>query len=45
MPSSQGIWLEMRSSFERPQACVTEAILSTMIEPIAGGFFGMESVS
>src|SRR5262245_61702522 len=41
MPSSQGMALEIRSSFDRPQACVTEAILSTMIEPIAGGFFGI----
>jgi hypothetical protein len=45
IPSSQGISLEMRTSLERPQAWVTEAILSTMIDPIAGGFFGMNAAS
>jgi hypothetical protein len=35
----------MRTSLERPQAWVTEAILSTMIDPIAGGFFGMNAAS
>ena len=37
-PSSQGMSVDIRSSCESPQACVTEAILSTMIDFIMKGW-------